>query len=352
MDKMVTFVKEMLRNISKYYWWYQIGGWLFWMVLNIILANYYNRPMRATFFVNQGSLVVLGVALTHALRWCILKMNWLEYPVNKLILRIPILIIICTALLTVSRGYILNYLGIGRHHHDLFSLWRFITGALLITIWTTIYFIGYYFQKEQQYEIDKLQLESAVKELELRTIKSHLNPHFLFNALNSIRALVDEDPQHARTAITELSNILRASIKTEKMETVSLGRELDIVKDYLAIEHIRFENRLNVKYGIEEETLDFQIPPMMLQTLVENAIKHGIAHTISEGQVEIISKTSDRYFEVIVRNSGQFVEKKEHDGFGIESTRQRLELLYKNNASFDIYNVNKDIVEAKIRIPI
>jgi LytS/YehU family sensor histidine kinase len=116
-----------------------------------------------------------------------------------------------------------------------------------------------------------------VKELELQTIKAHINPHFIFNSLNSIRALVDENPERARKAVTELSNILRSSLQSDKMETVSLQKELSIVKDYLALEYMRFEDRLKIVYDIDEDTLDRPVPPMMLQTLVENAIKHGIS---------------------------------------------------------------------------
>ena len=131
-----------------------------------------------------------------------------------------------------------------------------------------------------------MKLEALVKELELKTIKSHINPHFIFNALNSIRALIDENPSRASNAITELSNILRSSMQAEKLETVPFEKELNIVKDYLALEHIRFEDRLKIEYEIDEDTLD-QPVPMMLQTLVENAIKHGIGKQINGGVVKI-----------------------------------------------------------------
>ncbi len=119
---------------------------------------------------------------------------------------------------------------------------------ILIALWLLIYMVWHYLERNRKDEVDKLSLEKTVKELELNTIKSHINPHFIFNSLNSIRALVDENPQRARTAITELSNILRSSMQVEKMETVPLHKELDIVKDYLALEHMRFEERLKWKW--------------------------------------------------------------------------------------------------------
>ncbi|MEO6541546.1 MAG: histidine kinase, partial [Ferruginibacter sp.] len=151
---------------------------------------------------------------------------------------------------------------------------------LLIAIWMLIYIVYHYVEKNRNDQLDRLKLESTVKELELKTIKSHINPHFIFNSLNSIRALVDENPKRARRAITELSNILRSSMQAEKSETVTLERELDIVKDYLALEQMRFEERLKIEFEIDEDTLQLPVPPMMLQTLVENAIKHGISKQI------------------------------------------------------------------------
>ncbi len=101
--------------------------------------------------------------------------------------------------------------------------------------WILLYYFYHYIEKSRRQQVDTLKLESLVKELELKTIKSHINPHFIFNALNSIRALIDENPNRARNAITELSNILRSSMQAEKLETVPFEKELNIVKDYLAL---------------------------------------------------------------------------------------------------------------------
>ena len=106
--------------------------------------------------------------------------------------------------------------------------------------------------------------------------------------------MVDENPERARTAITELSNILRSSMQAEKTETTTLEKELSIVKDYLELEQIRFEDRLKVEYDIDEDTLDQQVPPMMLQTLVENAIKHGISKQVNGGLIKVTSDFTDR----------------------------------------------------------
>ena len=223
----------------------------------------------------------------------------------------------------------------------------------LILVWVSIYYLWHYVELGTKAEIQKVRLEGLVKELELKTIKSHINPHFIFNALNSIRALVDENPERARTAITELSNILRSSMQAEKSETVPLERELDIVKDYLALEHIRFEDRLQIEYAIDEDTLDQPVPPMMLQTLVENAIKHGISKQKDGGLVRVISDYRDNHHELIVQNTGHLNGKNTgSDGFGINSTRNRLALLFGGKATFDIRDNENEMVEAIVKMPI
>ncbi|HEX2682893.1 MAG TPA: histidine kinase [Ferruginibacter sp.] len=223
---------------------------------------------------------------------------------------------------------------------------------LLIAIWMLIYIVYHYVEKNRNDQLDRLKLETTVKELELKTIKSHINPHFIFNSLNSIRALVDENPKRARRAITELSNILRSSMQAEKSETVTLERELDIVKDYLALEQMRFEERLKIEFEIDEDTLQMPVPPMMLQTLVENAIKHGISKQIKGGVVRIIAAFKDNDLELLVQNTGQLAEAPNGDGFGIRSTEDRLNLMYQGKAVFDIRNLGTSMVESKVAIPV
>ena len=227
-----------------------------------------------------------------------------------------------------------------------------INSGIFIVPWVVIYYFYHYIEKSRRQQLDTLKLEALVKELELKTIKSHINPHFIFNALNSIRALIDENPGRARDAITELSNILRSSMKAEKLEIVPFEKELNIVKDYLALEHIRFEDRLKVEYEIDEDTLDQPVPPMMLQTLVENAIKHGIGKEVKGGLIKIISDFNGEFHELLVQNSGKLNGQVNEDGFGLSSTRNRLQLLFGEKSNFEIRQVNGNIVEARVKIPV
>jgi two-component system LytT family sensor kinase len=123
------------------------------------------------------------------------------------------------------------------------------------------------------------------------------------------------------------------------------------VKDYLALENMRFEDRLRIEYQIDEDTLDQPVPPMMLQTLVENAIKHGISKQINGGVVRIISDFKENYHEMAVQNTGYLNGYTNNEGFGISSTTNRLSLLYGDKAKFEIKQVTPSLVEAKVLIP-
>ncbi len=300
-------------------------------------------------------MVICGIISTHIFREFIRRTGWMLLPIEKVIPRLVISIVFTSlmygALVTVS--FIPFVLKEGKNIDFLARLSvNFVNSGIFIVPWVVIYYFYHYIEKSRRQQLDTLKLEALVKELELKTIKSHINPHFIFNALNSIRALIDENPMRARNAITELSNILRSSMQAEKLEYVPFERELNIVKDYLALEHIRFEDRLQVEYDIDEDTLDQPVPPMMLQTLVENAIKHGIGREVNGGMIRIVSDFTGDYHELIVLNSGQLNGKPNEDGFGLESTRSRLQLLFGDKSTFAIQQKNNGLVEAKVLIPV
>jgi two-component system LytT family sensor kinase len=347
----------MFKHISKY-WWCQALGWTAYFVGNIYF--YYaalDGKLDGFQIINLLIFIAVAIVTTHLLRGILNTYNWLSFSLEKQVLLFLALMVTSGIVFYLGSTSISNLLrepGAKKLLSERAVL-EVMSTTLLSGIWWLIYFIWHYVARNQNTEVDKLKLESTVKELELKTIKSQLNPHFIFNALNSIRALVDENPQRARTAITELSNILRSSMQAEKVEMVSLENELNIVKDYLALEHIRFEERLQVAYDIEPDTLDLPIPPMMLQTLVENAIKHGISRQVNGGMVHITSRMREMQHEITIENTGQLGEHMNEDGFGLQSTRQRLSLLFGKRASFDIYNkTNRDeqTVEAKVLMPL
>jgi sensor histidine kinase YesM len=346
----------MLKKISPY-WLCQIGGWLAYCIVWIFIYLTVRTKVQPHFYEVLFCDALIGLAVTHLMRFLIRSLNMLKLPLKKQITNLLILTLVFSFLYAFVCVVIEDQLQLEMESMKNFTLFnktiRASFGAFLfLLIWNLIYFTYHYVLKSRNDQLDKVRLESLVKELELKTIKSHINPHFIFNALNSIRALVDEDPQRARTAITGLSNILRSSMYAEKLETTRFEKELDIVKDYLALEHIRFEDRLKVEYDIDEDTLDQPVPPMMLQTLVENAIKHGISKQVDGGVIKIKSDFIENHYELVVQNTGHLNGSRNSDGFGIASTQNRLLLLFGSKAKFAIKDTDNNLVEAKVIMPV
>ncbi len=347
----------MLKKISRY-WWCQIIGWSANIAVSVFFATTFGKPDQL-YYISLVLTCILGLVVTHIMRHNIAFLKVLEKPLKTQIFYFLVLTIVFSILLGIISESVDYLIGYNPERLEKFSrserLFLSSFNALwLILIWNMIYYIYHYVESNRRQQLDKLRLEAMVKSLELTTIKSHINPHFIFNALNSIRALVVENPERARTAITELSNILRSSMQAEKMEVVPLKQELDIVKDYLALEHMRFEERLRIEMKVDEDTLTQPIPPMMLQTLVENAIKHGISKQINGGLIRIISVFRNNNHELVIQNSGHLNGSKgfNPDGFGIKSTRDRLNLLYQGKAAFEIYDTDNGMVESKITVPL
>jgi hypothetical protein len=403
------------------YWLCQILGWGIWgLILSyfnlIVYADRFTAGGKKEFCISLTILLVTGIIITHLARLGLKKINWVRFQVNKIILLFTVAVVVTGAGLFFSANFLEKIIPntFDRYQKDKrFSkavslekefglnntayyakaeseldpvmkkniaeikktLWTrnkngnwvydemndlliFYQYLILTALWMLLYIAYHYVENNRKSQLDKLKLETTVKELELKTIKSHINPHFIFNSLNSIRALVDENPSRARTAITELSNILRSSMQAEKLETVPLKNELSIVKDYLELEHMRFEERLRVEMDIDKDTLEQPVPPMMLQTLVENAIKHGISKNVAGGYIKVISGFTNQHHELTVLNSGQIMGYyngsllTENQGFGIKSTEDRLNLLYQGKAFFSIKNLDAHSVESKVTLPV
>lgn len=346
----------MIKNNSTY-WMCQIGGW--GMNFAIFTFFYLTLSIRHIdhFFIIITINVLLGLLFSHLMRIVIKEYQFLKQPIQKQIGYFTFATILFSILYACTDVAIEKVCNLGQKDSPEISIINEITRTAInnffyLFIWNLFYFIYHYVERNRKQELHTFKLQATVKELELKTIKSHINPHFIFNALNSIRALVDENPARARTSITELSNILRSSMQAEKLEIVPFEKELNIVKDYLALEKIRFEERLHIDFEIDEDTLDQPIPPMMLQTLVENAIKHGISKKENGGTVKIISDFIDNHHEIVVLNTGQLVGTPNGEGFGIKSTQDRLNLLYQGKAYFSISNYNTEMVQCKITMPV
>ena len=255
------------------YWLFQLAGWGSFALIHLFFAYLFNVFAKQSevepFLGRLGVFIILGIIVTHLMRFVIIKLNVLQKSFDKQVIQFILITFLFSLLISAIDLTILAKYGwlkdnekpVYKDNYFLLVLINAFNGIPFFFIWNLIYFMYHYVTKSRKQQLDTLQLETMVRELELKTIKAHINPHFIFNALNSIRALIDENPDRARTAVTELSNILRSSLKAEKGETVSFNDELKIVKDYLALENMRFEDRLQVVYDVDDDTLDQQVPP-------------------------------------------------------------------------------------------
>jgi sensor histidine kinase YesM len=348
----------MLNKINSFpkYWLFQVVGWTLFTGINIFFALTYNLFDRQ-FILRISIYVVIGFLMSHIMRKVIKGVRLLDRHVNVQLVGFILVSLGFAVLVGTLETYISILLNLEYKEEAKFELLQKIvsnmfTSFIYFFIWNCIYFIYHYVSQTRKSQLDNLKLEALVKSLELKTIKSHINPHFIFNALNSIRALIDEDPSRAREAVTGLSKILRSSMQSDQLEVITLEKELDIVKDYLALELIRFEDRLNVTYQIDEQTLVNPIPPMMLQTLVENAIKHGIGKKVEGGEILIVSTAYEDRYELKVVNTGELTQQPLQEGFGLSSTSNRLGLIFGEKASFAISQLDANYVEAKAIIPL
>lgn len=345
---------NLIQKIPKY-WLFQALGWGLFLAVNVFFAISY-RVVDQVFVIRLFVTISLGVLFTHLMRMVIKRLKLLQQHINRQLFSFLMLSVGFSLTVGLMETLFVELFDMGFKQERDFSFFQdYISNAftwtIFLFIWNCLYFIYHFIDESTRNQLDKLKLEALVKSLELKTIKSHINPHFIFNSLNSIRALIDENPLHARQAVTALSNILRSSMVSESQETISLEKELSIVKDYLALELIRFEDRLAINYDISSEVLNFQLPPMMLQTLVENAIKHGIAKSLKSGEITIQALKTDNHVKLHVLNTGMLNVDQNHEGFGIPSTASRLKLIFGEDASFSIQQIDEFYVQATVTFP-
>jgi sensor histidine kinase YesM len=338
-------------NRQQLYWSCQLGGWMLFVFLQaafLSLKNQFTAEAGAILFL----IFIAGIVFTQALRFVIIRSKWLE---KTLFVTMPMALlfsIVLGGLTAVIKGSAEQALLNG---NSPIRTERLLTDATNFSIfyffWSILYFLVHFIENYKRAEIDKLKWEAAISEAELNKLKSQLNPHFMFNAMNSIRALVGEDPVKAKEAVTQFSNLMRNTLQMGKQTFTPLSQEMEVVKDYLAIESIRLEERLRLDIGNYEHCSSFELPPLMIQTLVENGIKHGIAKRPQGGMLSMKFECSGEILKVIITNDGNYDPSlKPESGYGLKNTRERLQLLFGNSASFSIRQ-SGDTVISELIIP-
>jgi Histidine kinase len=348
---------------STFYWRCQLGGWSAFLIFEFLLVlglrgRQINVPLLAAYTCLVG---LEGVLATHLLHLYLRSHGWLQLPTKMLALRFAVLVPSLAAVLA-GLGWLthdlLQHLPVRQgcpqplgavDPKDLFVRWLVQTFGLVV--WTVLYIALHELQWRREAEGRALRLEMVAQEAQLRGLRAQLNPHFFFNCLNNLRELIAQNPERAQDMVTQLAGLLRYSLGSHQSELVPLSAEIQVVEDYLALEVARFEERLTVRWDVASEARSVHVPPMLLQTLVENALKHGIAPCPEGGAIEISARVDDRQMELQVLNTGD-VHPASSGGIGLRNARERLKLLYGHRAKLVLQKISDGRVRASITLPL
>ncbi len=344
---------QVIQKLKNSFWLFQISGWLIYFVM--IYITFLTIAAEGNFlrlFYLKLFRAFVGFLLTSVLHE-FYKRIFDKYSLNFIITTVFVCAVIFGCFWTAFEN-LYTFLTYDTYNFadSLARAPRVVLDfAMTLTAWSAIYFGFKYWQKAQSERENALQSLALANKAQVEMLRYQLNPHFLFNALNSIRASVDEDAIRAKQMITSLSEFLRYSLLHESAKTIELREEIEAVKNYLAIEKIRFEEKLEVDFAIEKSAEDFKVPCFLLNPLVENAIKHGLNTSAKPLKISLSAKILENKLSLEIINSGKLQNASNGNGtkIGLKNVRERLEKLFGSRGRFEIKQ-DGDFVKAKIEI--
>ncbi len=364
----VDHVAKLHRAKERLYVLCQAGGWGIFLLMQIAFSQVFTpkEELRSPAEITASIVMVMamGLLLTHYSRAYFTRWGWKQLGWRALVPRgLATAAVQSFAWSALGFGFTYGLLGLpwtSKYSFPLIFSISWFNGLCLLVGWMCLYFFYHLFERLNRLQVEQLRLAASVKEAELRALKSQVNPHFLFNSLNSLRALIDEDAPRAREAVTRLANMLRYSLQSGQKEIVPFEEELRIVEDYLALEQIRHEQRLRVRWDIAPAVRGLQVPPMLLQTLVENAVKYGIGTRREGGELVIVARADAGALHIRVTNPGDLAEPVSaataragsSTGVGLRNASERLRLLYGNLATLTLLAEPAGCVTADVLIPL
>jgi two-component system, LytTR family, sensor kinase len=308
---------------------------LFWFVASIVMVLIFTFSNGMDFqiaLVEVSSFIII-YALIGAAIWYVIKFTTLE---NNSTFRILLAHLIAASIIV----FIWMYLGmvIIKLLHPDAAEWmkrgmvnRIFGGYMMYLIFVVFFYAVNYYQSFKEKVQNEGKLLSLVKEAELHALKSQINPHFLFNSLNSISSLTMSDPARAQEMVINLSQLMRYSLKHDQKEKVLFKQELENNKLYLQIEKVRFGSKLNPVFEIDEKCLNAEIPNMILQPLYENAIKYGVYEATEPIEIKTTGKCNEEFLQITISNPYDAnVISKRGEGIGLRNIRDRLQIIFGN----------------------
>ncbi|MGM9476145.1 sensor histidine kinase [Pedobacter sp. GSP4] len=347
-------------NKLSLYWKCQLIGWcvasLYWGYIGFSGAHF-SWFIGVLQFITD---VVLYIAITHLYRQFVLHYGWQHLQLGPLLKRIIPAILFMAVFYTVVTC--LKIWAFKKLFHvgapEGFSLFLshnllnvFMAGIRLMSIWILAYHLYQYAQREIRAVKENSRLALINRDASLAHLSSQIHPHFLFNALNTIKSLVEEDPRAARHGIDLLSSLLRSGLE-DGADLVPLSKEMELVRDYLDLEKLRFEERLQSNFNIDLSLMRVEIPKLAVQTLIENAIKHGIATLKNGGTVTVDIERREKWMNITISNLGSLHVDYRTKGLGFKNLVERLKLTYGAEASLQLDEAKSGQVTATLNIPL
>ncbi|MEP1032099.1 histidine kinase [Ekhidna sp.] len=341
----------MTRNSS--YWLLQSIGWFTYALIGVVVSFLFYETVDVWVILAQFFSAIVMLLSTHLLRYKMKLDGWLRLKIQKLILRLaPTLIVISLLANGIVVGYTMlttDIIDVENFSPLVFLLFSFQT-LVYFSLWTAVYLIIYFFRNYKKEEVEKWQLQTAVKDAELIALKAQINPHFLFNALNNIRALILEDHMKARDMVSHLSELLRYSIQFNDNEKVTIDDELEIVNKYLELESIHYENRLHYEILSNKDLGKCRIPPMLIQLMAENAVKHGISQIKNGGDILISVDKEGKNLVLEVSNTGK-LKKNVGGGIGLKNATDRIRILFDSEPDLELTQQG-NMVRSRLKLPL
>lgn len=333
-----------------------LAVWMTLMIIQAAILSYY-QELNLIASINDavvfnGLLALIGFNI-----WYVLRFNMKERQNSFDLIVNHMLVGIVTISAWLASGYFLMQALEPNDEIYLTFLneslpWRAVIGAFFYLIFVLIYYMMLYYEDLQQKMRVETELNSLVREAELSALKSQINPHFLFNSLNSISSLTMSSPEKAQEMVIKLSDFLRYSLSHDRNETTTLKKELENIERYLDIEKVRFGHRLKYQKNVPEACLQAEIPNMILQPIFENSIKHGVYHSTEEVLIELRCMPNDHFVELHIQNDfDPEAAKPKGEGIGLKNIRNRLQLIYQRSDLIEIKR-EKITFEVILRIPI
>lgn len=347
-------MRESLKFGNKAYWLCQIAGWVTFVLIEVSNYTFFIlRKFEPDLLLVMSLQAFAGLWLTHAYRWYLARSGygwssggriWLKALLETVLLACLQSLIGDLITSAIYRQWVWPQMDVMNFVGSIYNWMRYLG------VWVIIYYMYKILARNSTIEREKMQAENNSRIAELELLKTQLNPHFLFNALNSIKALVVLDPEKCRNAIVQLSEILRFTLQYSREKLIPIEQELSETTKYLALEQLRFDTRLQLEVENYLPGNGFTIPPAMLLTLAENAVKHGIGGLAEGGLVKIVLQANRRnLLEVTMYNSGSY-EPGQRAGLGLRQIRARLQELFGNEATLTIQN-EEGRVKAILLIP-